>query len=103
MLFSKSIQNCDYIFDISYRVTAWSQPACREFDAQPFAFEIISVMAALDEPNPIFYPATAWLQEQIEDDAILAEQVEFDAYDWLVIDQDRELEADEERRNYSAA
>ena len=103
MIYCKCIQGTDYVFDISYRVTAWSQPACREFDAQPFAFEIASVMAALDEPNPIFYPATAWLQEQIEDDEQLAEEVEFDAYHWLVIDQDRELEADEERCNYSAA
>lgn len=101
MIYCRTVQGADYVFDITYKVTAWSEPACREFPEQPFKFEIIRVMAALDEPNAIFYPAATWLQEQLEDDEQLAEEIEFDAYEWLVTDEDAALEAEEERRNHS--
>lgn len=97
MIFCKNIQGSDYVFDVTYRVKSWHEPACRDYDEQPFKFELLEVFASLDEPQLVFRPATAWLQEQIEDDPQLAEEIEFDAYDWLVVQEDEAREAEEAR------
>ena len=103
MIFCKEIEGTNWVFSIDFKVTCWGESACREYDAQPFAFEILSVKACIDEPNGIFVPATRFLIDQIIDDEDLAAQIEVESFEWLLVDQDRELEADEERRNYSAA
>jgi hypothetical protein len=103
MIYCKEIQGTDWVFSVEYIVTCWGEPACRDYDEQPFRFEITSVTAAIDELGAVLMPATSWLIEQIEDDEQLTQEIEWDAHEWFLVDQDNKLEAEENRRLMSVA
>lgn len=103
MIYCKNIDGQDWVFDLDYVVKSWGEPACRDYDKQPFKYEITKVKAALDVPGAVLMPATSWLIEQIEDDVQLAQEIEWDAHEWSLVDQDDKLEAEENRRLMSVA
>ena len=93
MIYCKHIENRDWVFDVDYVVKSWGEPACRDYDEQPFKFQITKVKAALDLPGAIFTEADQWVIEQLENDDQLAEQILWDAHKWSIADDDLRLEA----------
>jgi len=97
MIYCKNIDGKDWVFDLDYVVKSWGEPACRDYDEQPFKFEITRVKAALDVSGAIFTEADLWVIEQLEDDYQLAEEIHWDAHEWSIAEDDLRLEALESR------